>query len=219
MFESKKNVFWEALVITIFIFGIGILFGVFLENSRADKISNLYLTSELNLLDIQIQTRILDSGNFSCEQAISENLKFADKVYDDAKLLQEYEDASRISDNLIQQHKRYDLLRVLLWLDSVKIKNKCGGDSFHTIVYLYNYQPEDASQKNQQVVFSRFLEEIKSEYGSKVILIPIAKNLDSSSLNFLLKNYNIQEVSILVDEKVVISDVGELEKIKDYLGT
>lgn len=216
-FSNDKHVFWEALVVAVFIFGIGILFGLFLENARADKISELYLTSEINLLDVQIQSELLNLKDLNCEEAIRKNIEFADKVYQDAKILDEYEGASKLKENLVQQHKRYDLLRTLLWLNSIKIKEKCG-ESFHTIVYLYDYQSEEIEQVNMQEVISRFLGDLKKEYGNSIILIPIAKNMGSSSLELLTKNYEISQTSVIVDEELIIDDLNKLKDIKPFLG-
>lgn len=216
MLKSNKHVFWEALIITIFIFGIGVLFGIFLENARSDKISEVYLQSELNLLDIQIQTEILNKGDFNCVESVKQNIEFGDKIYEDAMSLERYEDASRVDNDFIQAHKRYDLLRTLLWLNSVKIKEKCN-DSFHTIIYLYDYKPEDSIQKNEQKVISRFLEDLKNDYGNEIILIPIAKNMDISSLELVIKDYEIGDVSIIVDEELVVSELGDLNQITSYL--
>jgi len=217
MLKSNKHVFWEALVITVFIFGIGILFGVFLENARANRVSELYLKSEINLLDVKVQTEILNMEDLNCEEAIKQNIKFADKIYEDAKILENYDDASRIDSAFVEYHKRYDLLRTLLWLNSIKIKEKCGNESFHTIVYLYDYKSEDAGQKNKQQIISRFLEELKVEYGSNIILIPIAKNLGINSIDLLIKNYKVSGTSVIVDEKAVISELEDLSSIRQYL--
>ena len=182
MLISQKNIFWEAAVITLFIFGLGILLGIFIENSRGDKISDLYLISEVNLLDVQIQTEILNLDYADCQEIVEKNIEFADKVYNDAKVLERYEGASRFKDLLVQQHKRYDLLRTLLWINSIKIKEKCG-NSLHTLVYLYDYQIDDLQEKSKQEVFSRFLEELKRDSGDTIILIPIAKNLNITKKN------------------------------------
>jgi len=41
--ESKnKHVFWEALIIAIFIFAVGILLGYLMELNRTSKIISLY---------------------------------------------------------------------------------------------------------------------------------------------------------------------------------
>lgn len=217
MLKSNKHVFWEALIITIFIFGIGVLFGIFLENARANRVSELYLKSEINLLDVKVQTEILNLKDLNCGEAIKQNIKFADKIYEDAKILENYDGASRMNSDFIEYHKRYDLLRTLLWLNSIKIKEKCGKESFHTIVYLYDYKSEDTEQKNKQQIISRFLEEFKVEYGSNIILIPIAKNLGINSIDLLIKNYNVSGTSVILDEKVVISELEDLNNIKQYL--
>lgn len=217
MLKSNKHVFWEALIITIFIFGIGVLFGIFLENARANRVSELYLKSEINLLDVKVQTEILNLKDLNCEEAIKQNIQFADKIYEDAKILENYDDASRMDSDFVEYHKRYDLLRTLLWMNSIKIKEKCGKESFHTIVYLYDYKSEDAEQKNKQQIISRFLEELKVEYGSNIILIPIAKNLGINSIDLLIKNYNVSGTSVIVDEKVVISELEDLNNIRQYL--
>lgn len=214
--KSNKNVFWEALIITIFIFGIGILIGIFLENSRADKISDIYLKSEIDLLDVKIQSEILSIRDLNCDKAIEENIKFGDKIYEDAKLLQRYEEASRITEYLREQHRRYDLLRTLFWLNSIKIKEKCGKE-FDTLVYLYDYSSENQEEKSKQEVFSRFLEELKAEKGNELLLIPIAKNMNLSSLDLMIDNFDISKTSIIVNEDLVISEINELKKINDYV--
>jgi len=211
---KNRNVFWEALIIAIFLFGIGILLGIFIESSRENELTELYLTSEINLLDVKIQSEILNLGQINCGEAIVKNIEFADRVYEDAKLLDRYESASKLKSSLVLQHKRYDLLRTLLWLNSIKIKEKCGENFFHTVVYLYNYQPEKLEEKSRQRVFSRFLEELKDKEGDNVILIPIARNLNVSSLDFLVEGYGINRTSIIVDESLVVTDPIDFIKIK-----
>jgi hypothetical protein len=213
LLKSQRHVFWEALVIAVFIFGAGVLLGVFLENSRIGEISDLYLQSEINLLDVKVQTEILDMEDLNCPQAIKKNLEFGDKVFEDAKLLQRYEDANRITSSIIEQHKKYDLLRVLFWINSIKIKEKCSGD-YHTVVYLYDYNPEDLKEASKQAIFSRLLEEIKEDKGDEVVLIPIARNLNLASLDILASNFDVNQTSIILDEDLVVDNIGELYQVR-----
>lgn len=217
MLKSRKHVFWEALIVTIFIFGTGILLGIFIEGERVDEISDFYLVSEINLLDVKIQTELLNSEFLDCQESVRKNIEFADKVYEDAKILDDYEEANILKDSLVNHHKRYDLLRTLLWLNSIKIKEKCGEDILHTVVYLYDYQTEELEQKSKQIVFANFLADLKKEKQDQFILIPIARNLDISSLELLTKNYNINQTSILVDESVIITDLDKLDTIEKLL--
>jgi len=214
--KNNKNVFWEALIITLFIFGIGILLGVFLENNRTEKISEMYLKSEINLLDIKVQTEILNIIDLDCEQAISKNIEFGDKIYQDAKQLEKYETASRITDSLVQQHRRYDLLRTLFWVNSMKIKQKCP-NAFHTVVYLYDYEPEKIEEKSKQQIISNFLSELKQEKANTILLIPIAKNMNLASLDILTEKFNINQTSIIVNEDLVITELEDLYKIKQEI--
>ena len=63
---NTKHAFWQALIFTIIIFGIGLLMGFFLENSRSDKVESNLLNSEINLLDQQIRDQGINQFNISC---------------------------------------------------------------------------------------------------------------------------------------------------------
>ncbi len=206
--------FWEALIITIFIFGLGILIGIFIENNRSDAISEIYLESEINLLDLKIQSQAFDLSGLDCQKAKESNIEFGDRVYEEAKLLSRYETANQLTDVILEQHKRYDLLRTMFWINSINIKEKCGG--FSTVVYLYNYGPEDIEEKNKQKVFSNFLAELKEKKADQMVLIPIAMNLNLSSINYMAQTHNISETSILVDESLVVTELDELGRISEY---
>ena len=186
---SQKHVFWEALILTIFIFAAGILVGYFLEQSRTSKIMDSYQEAELDLLDIQIQQNLYTQENFDCEQAIRETIDFADKTYEKAQTLDKYGDSARLTDGIIFQHKKYDLLRAILWSNSMIISEKCDQE-FHTVVYFYHYDPRISTSRDQELeaiqdTFSKYLAKIKQDYGDKVILIPIAGNLDINSIQLI----------------------------------
>ena len=129
LFKSQKHVFWEALLIAVFIFGIGIFIGLLIENNRTKKIDILYANSEIELLDIRTWGQTLEMENIDCATAVQENINFANRIYEEAKILGRYEKASRISDILILRHKKYDLLRTMFWINAIKLKkrkmNKC----------------------------------------------------------------------------------------------
>lgn len=221
MFNSQKNVFWEALLVTVFIFGIGILFGVVLENWRTSKISDLYQKSEVDLLDLKVQNEIYSGGKFNCGTAAESNLELADKIYEEAKLLERYEGARRLTDDLIVQHKKYDLLREMLFLNSIKIKEKCQLP-YDDIVYFYipGYEEVSMDITAKQVVFSKLLEELKQKKGNSMLLISIAINQDISSINIMLDTYNISRQDlplVLINEKTKITNIQDIEQIEQYL--
>ena len=71
--------------------------------------------------------------------------------------------------------------------------------------------------KGKQAVFSNFLTDLKEEFGGSIILIPIAKNLDISSLDLLIKKYNINETSIILDEKIIVQNPSNFYEIENRI--
>jgi len=217
VFHSQKNVFWQAFILAAFVFALGILFGFVMENSRSASIEKLYFQSELDLLDIRIQNDIYSIENIKidCLGAVQENIKFADRIYEEAKLLDKYEQANKITGNIILQHKKYDLLRTLFWINSIKIKNRCNA-SYHNLVYFYDYNEPSIEIRAKQAVFSRILSELKEEFGSEVMLIPIAGDNDIISVELLMNSYEIAESElpvILIDEKTKVQEIESKEEI------
>lgn len=218
MFNSQKNVFWQALIICIFIFGIGILLGFALENSRVGKIQSLYQESELALLDLRVENDLLSLPNVPCDKIVEENFLFADKIYEQSKLLDKYEQASKISDSIQLEHKKYDLLRASFWGNLIKAGQKC--QIPNTIVYLYSYNTKDLSIKAKQSVFARVLGDVKQDQGDKLILLPLSGDNNLSSVSLLMSQYQITEKDlpiILINSNTKISNIETKEQIKQYL--
>lgn len=211
---SSKHAFWQALVFTIIVFGIGLIIGFFLESYRADKVQFNLIDSEINILDDQLRTRIIGDFDIDCDVAVQSTFDFADKIYTEAVKLESYDSASKISDSFLILHRRYDLLRTLLWLESIELKEKCGRD-FHTVVYLYDYATEDINIRSTQLFYSRLLLDLKNKYPDEVLLIPIAAGTNLESVDLIVENYGITEFpSVIVDELEVISGVITFEELE-----
>jgi len=214
---NKKHVFWQALILAILIFSSGILAGYFMELNRTSKIISTYNELEADLLDVQVQENIFALEIFNCESAINELVNFADKTYLEARVLERFEDSAKVTSNLRLQHKKYALLRAVLWTNVIKVKEICE-DNIHTVVYFYEHQPTELTLNAEQKTFSRYLEELKEEYGNEILLIPIAGNLDANSIELLKEQYDLDVLPVvLVDEKVKFTSLEELESIREYL--
>lgn len=214
---NSKHAFWQALIFAIIVFSIGLIMGFFLEQNRTEKIELNLLNSEINLLDEQIRSRAIENLKINCEISKSNMIAFADKIYEEAILLEEYDQSAKFSDNLKILHKRYDLLRVLLWLESVQFKEKCE-DEIHNVVYIFEYNTEDLTQKATQASISRLLSDIKQKHGNKIILIPIAGNLDISSVNTILEKYKINSLpAIIIDEEKIIYGLPTFEELENKI--
>jgi hypothetical protein len=215
----SKHAFWQALIFSVLVFGAGLLLGFFLESSRADKIQYNLIDSEINVLDDEVRNRVIKDFDVRCNLAIESTFNFADKIYLEAAKMEQYDGAAKFSDSLDILHRRYDLLRTLLWTESIELKEKCSEmKDFHTVVYLYQYETDDVDIDSKQLYFSRLLFDLKLKYPDEIILIPIAADTNLESVNLITRNYGIFEYpTIIIDEEEIISEIVTLEEIENVV--
>jgi hypothetical protein len=216
MLGSPKNVFWQALFLTVVVFFFGLLIGYAIESGRVQGVNEYYLQSEISLMDIFALNNFAVMENASCDVLIKSNLEFADKVYVEAKILDKYEGAGRLSENIKLVHKKYDLLRIFLWMNAIKAREVCEGN-FISVIYLYEREIDDLAQKATQAVWSRILLDFKEKRGDELVLIPIAVDSELSSLDAMTENYEIKKYPIVILNDVVIHDLKSVEELEVYL--
>ena len=221
MFNDSRNAFWQALILTVAIFLIGISIGIAYEGSRLTKVNDYYTLSEISLMDAFALSKLTDVINAtdaaSCKVLIDSNTEFADRIYNEAIILERYEDSGRLTDSIKLSHKKYDLLRTLLWINLMNIPETCKKDT-SVIIYLYEYNTEDLVKKATNRVWSRILFDLKQKVGNNILLIPIAADSDLTSLNSLILKFNISDYPVLIiDDKKVLFEVGSVDEIEKYL--
>ena len=218
LFNSKKRVFWEALLITVAVFMMGLLSGVAFENNRLADMNEYYAKSEVNLMDSLAMKDFLsrEDNDLTCEQARKYNVKFANKIYNESLKLSDYEQRNKITDQIKIAHQKYDMLRTFLWMNNRDLRNRCGNYSY--VVYLYNYSSKDLGEKAENKVWSRILFDLKEKHGNDVVLIPIAANSDLISLEAMISNYNIEEYPVvIIDDNVVIRELEGVDKLEKHI--
>ena len=207
----------QALLLTIVMFLIGMYVGIAFEDRNLDKAQEYYSQSELSLMDIMALNDLLDSGKVSCEVLKQTNFEFANKIYHEAALLDDYEKAGRVTDNFLFIHRKYDLLRSFLWMNAIKVKEQCG-NNFSTVVYLYNYEIEDLIIQAEQRVWSRMLYELKQEQGDNMLLIPIARSDDFISLETLTSELGIESYPVvIINEEKIFYNITSLDDLRNSL--
>jgi len=181
---NSKHAFWQAFLVTLFVFIAGLVLGFYIEVSNVSNSDLLIRESEVELLDQQIKISSLTSGiNQNCESAKQNLFDYADQIYFDAINFEEDGSRSKLTvEQMKVLHKRYDLLRINLWLESLELEKKCGSN-FHTIVYFFDYDTKDVDVKSEQRIFSLVLMDLKYKYPDEVLLLPIASNLELGSVD------------------------------------
>jgi len=212
----KYPVFLQALALTIVVFLIGLYSGIALEQGRLNEINEYYTQSEVSLMDVVALNNLIGSVDVSCEVLEQSNFELADKIYQEAKLLDEYEQSGKMTQNLIEAHKRYDVLRAYLWINIIEIKELCDSN-YSTIVYLYNYEEEDLTKKAEQNVWSKVLMDVKAP-RENVLLLPMARDTNLISLNSLISDYGIESYpAVIINEKHVLTELATVEEVEELL--
>ena len=216
IFENKKHVFWQAFLLTAFFFLSGIVLGIYIEQSRADDLNVAFYNSESSLYDsFALTGNVIQNLGVSCEDIEETIIGFADKIYEEARQLEKFDSSNKLTDSVKAIHGKYDLLRTLLWMNTIDLKERCEID---TVVYLYVYDTQDLSLKSKQIVWSRILGDMKAEKGNEFLLIPIAVDQDITSLDFLIKKYDIKEFpAVIINEENVFYEHEAAEELEKFL--
>ncbi len=215
MLKSKKHVFWEALIITIVIFLAGLFFGMLIETGNSAKISNLYLKSEISLTDAMATSRLTEDFDFDCDSIKQSNIDFANQIYEEAELLEKYEDSGRLTDSMKFLHKKYDLLRTLLWISNQNSLERC--NNYDLIIYLYEYESEDVVKKATQNVWSKIILDVKIQ-NDDILLLPIAADQNLTSLSLLINEHGITQFpAILINNEKILYNLENTTSIESLL--
>jgi hypothetical protein len=216
MVTTNKHSFWQALIVALIIFWSGIIIGIFFEDSRVAEITTFYSNSETSISDFETASDLIFNENMECSQLNNEAIIFANRIYEEAKKLEQYDNSNKITDRVIHLHKRYDLLRTILWKKLIENKQQCQ-EPINTVVYLYKYKSKDISTISTQETISNYLTEIKNQ-NPKIILLPIAADMDILSLSILKEKYNItQSPAIIINEQHIIYDLNNINQIQPLL--
>lgn len=213
--KNKKHVFWQAFFLTLLFFSLGLVLGVYLEQLRSDDINIAFYQSETSLYDSFALSKLMDNSLISCDELTDASVNFADKIYEEAKELERFDRSNKLTDSIKTIHRKYDLLRTLLWMNLIEVKEECG--DINTVVYLYLYDVEDIETRSKQVVWGKILQDLKEEKGNEVILIPIAVDQGIISLDYLVNAYDIEDFpAVIFNEEIVLYEHKTVEELKEY---
>ncbi|MFH1290965.1 MAG: hypothetical protein ABIH79_00200 [archaeon] len=194
---------------------MGLFLGMLIETSNSSKISNLYLQSEISLTDAMAVSRLTEEFDFDCDSIKQGNINFADRIYTEAKLLEEYEDSGKLTDNMILLHKKYDLLRTLLWTSNQNSLERC--NNYNLLVYLYEYESENITKKATQNVWSKIIIDVKMG-NDDILLLPIAADQNLTSLNLLINEHSITQFpALIINNNQILYGLDNVASIEKFL--
>jgi len=210
------NIFLKAGILTVVTLLIGVYVGVQLESSRVSEvgqriteIDNLWNDARL------LQSYLKSSSNltYDCSYLLNQNLLIGDKIYGEGLKIEAYEAANSLTSSLLLEKKRYALLDLQFWLNSIDLKKICNAN-YSTLIYFYS-QYNKTSEQNFQ---DRTLFDFKQKCGPKVIYITFPADLNISTIDVIKDIYNITKIpAILINESLVLYSPQTIDDLENYL--
>src|SRR3989338_10488424 len=116
------SVFTKAFLLSVVIFSAGIAVGIWLDNSRVEDFRNTISKEEINFNDARLQNlyyqTISNSSEF-CDAAAKANVDFSYRIFEEGKEIDRFETVNRFAPQILDQKKRYTLLKLKFWMNSV----------------------------------------------------------------------------------------------------
>jgi hypothetical protein len=199
------DVLWKAAILTCLVFIVGLGIGIWLDDQRVTQVRSQLTDIDLQwndarLASLYFQQRAMVDSTF-CRNAIDANLAFNDRIYQQGLEIERFEQVNRFTPELLQEKKRYAMLQLQFWFNSLALKQECNA-TYSTLVYFYDHYDQNVSA--QQKAQAEVLTEMKNRCGANLYLIPLPLDLDISSISMIAAQYNINSApSLLVDEKYV----------------
>lgn len=213
----RRNVFFIAGVLTLIVFVAGILFGMWLDEMRLQKVKEQL--SEIDILwnDARLQNlyyQTFTNQSQFCESEIEANLEYNNRIYQEGLRIEKYEEVNKFEPSIVLEKKRYALLQFQFWMNSISLKKKCNAD-YSTLVHLYSSNESVAlDQKLQSVV----LLDLKNKCGRSLMLIPMPSDLNIIAIDLIKKNYNITTMpAIIINETVSLQGLQTSDELEKYV--
>ena len=187
--SSKKYLI--AFVLTLLVFGGGVILGFTLDDVRLEDSKQLALKEKVNLRSIQLQQQYIDSGQADCKtlnKVLEENInQLARKM----ETVQEYDKNSVFNQEEFDlQLQDYFLTEIQFLLTSEEIDQKCSRDSVK-VVYFYD--------ENNQDTQGDILAYLKKKFGSRLLVFSFDSTFQHEPMiPILLSSHEITKYPSLV---------------------
>ncbi len=212
---DQMNMHIKPMILAIFIFSIGIMIGIAIDNYRVSQVRKSISESEIRWNDARLFSLHLEKlGNSYCNLAFDENLNYNGEIYKYGRGIEKTIDASRFTPELDQEWRRYVLLQVQFWFNSIDLKEKCGFD-YHNVVYISRKKNSTNTEEINNKLQSSILLDLKEKCGKKMMLIPLTADIDLMVMDSTIKQFSITEYpTVIIDEKYVLQGVTAKEDLE-----
>lgn len=212
------NTYLKAWLLTTLVFLLGIAFGLWIDNYRLNSIREVISQTDINWNDARLLNLYFGRlGKDYCNLALEENLIYNEKIYKEGLEIEKAEEANRFTPTLEQEKRRYVLLQTQFWFNSQELKDKCNF-TYKNVVHLYKQKGLTREAVIENKLQSSILLDLKEKCGNKIMLIPLAADLNLTVIDAVTKQFNITTYpAIIIDENVVFQGLTPLNKLEDVI--
>lgn len=213
-----KPVYVQAVIFSAFVFFIGIMIGIWIDNTRLADIRGALSEADISTYDARLLNNYLQRfGQEYCGVALQQNLAFNDKIYEEGRKIEDKINANIFTPEIEQEWRRYTLLQTQFWINSVELKEKCGFD-YHTVVHIFRQKNTTTPEEINNKVQASVLLDLKDKCGNKMMLIPITADTDLIVVDAVTKQFDISDYpAVIVDENFVFQGVTTKDKLNELL--
>ncbi|MCS7093685.1 MAG: hypothetical protein RMJ18_00655 [Candidatus Aenigmarchaeota archaeon] len=216
--KEKDNIYVKSLVISIFIFLSGMMFGILIDNYRISHIRKSLMSDIIFWDDSIFLTRLKELyGEGFCSEALELNLLYNQKIYERGKEIEEMIKLNRFAPEMREELRKYTLMQVKFWLDSRDLKEKCNF-TYKNVLYLQDFFAKEQEVRLRNKVQSKIMLDVKERCGNKILLIPINMDLNLTTVDVIKLRYNVtRSPTIIIDDKIVLEGIVSLQDLLKIL--
>jgi len=216
---AQMNIFTKSIASTIFIFLIGVMIGLLIDNMRISDIKKGLSESEIIWEDTRLLNIYIGKiGGEECEAAFEENLAYNDRIYNYGRKIEEKLEATTFTPEAGQEWRKYILLQFQFWLNSIELKERCGFD-YANVVYLSRKGSTTTTvEEIENKLQSTILLDLKEKCGKGMMLIPLTADVDLEAVNLVLRHYNITKFpAVIIDEEHLFQGLTQTQELEKHI--
>lgn len=212
------NVFTRSFILAVFVFLIGFMLGMLIDNMRLSEVKRGLGESEIVWEDTRLLNIYIGKlGGRECESAFEENLAYNNRIYEYGRNIEQEIQATTFTPEIGQEWRKYVLLQFQFWLNSIELKEKCNF-TYSNVVYLSRKVNTTTNEEIENKLQSTILIDLKEKCGRGVMLIPLTADAELEAIDLVLRHHSITKFpAIIVDEKYVFQGLTSMRYLENYI--
>jgi len=206
--STKKYLF--AFILTLLIFGGGIMIGIVFENARLSSVQQITLQEKVSLRSLQLQQNYIESGITDCKtlNTILENN--INELGKKVAVVIEYEKKALFSQEEFNlQLQDYFLTEIQFYFLTKEINKKCPQNNVK-ILYFYDENKDDTQ--------GDILAYLKKRFGGKLLIFSLNSQFSQEPMiGTLLTYYNITQYPAVVIEEEAYQGHRTVEQLMENI--